>query len=101
MSFWKHLAQYGIVLNVADLGTTIYAVGVQGATELNPIIAPFIMHPALWLAKLVIPTLIFLYLGKLAEKHLYWKVVLAGAVGFYTLVVLSNTVGIYLAAVGL
>jgi hypothetical protein len=84
------LTGVGITLNLADLALTLYAVGVMGAVEANPFIAPFIMHLAFWAFKAVVPTLIWLYMGAQARTDRGWLIFLAVGVGLYTTIVLSN-----------
>ena len=80
----------GIALNVADLGTTIYAIGVLGAVAANPFIAPFIMHPAFWAFKIVVPTLVWLYMGQQAREDKGWMAFLTAGVVVYVAIVASN-----------
>ena len=42
-----------IVLNVVDLGLTLFAVNVLGATEMNPFVAAIVDTPLIFLLKLV------------------------------------------------
>jgi hypothetical protein len=88
------LTAVGITLNVTDLALTTYAVGVMGAVEANPLIAPFIMHPAFWAFKIVVPTLIWLYMGAQARTDKGWMAFLAVGVAVYTAIVVSNVIQI-------
>lgn len=80
----------GISLNLADLCLTVYAVGVMGAVEANPFIAPFIMHPTFWAIKAVVPTLIWLYMGAQAREDKGWLAFLVAGVLLYAAIVASN-----------
>ena len=42
-----------IVLNIVDLGLTLFAVNVLGATEMNPFVAAIVDTPLVFLLKLV------------------------------------------------
>ena len=42
-----------IVLQVVDLGMTLFAVNVLGATEINPVVATILHTPLIYLLKLV------------------------------------------------
>ncbi len=90
----------GITLNAVDLGSTLWALD-HGAQELNPIVAQVIHLPAFWVAKLVIISLIFLYLGRMGNKNPWWFLYLCISVGIYVLVVANNLLGIIAALLGL
>ncbi len=88
------LTGVGITLNLADLALTTYAVGVMGAMEANPFIAPYVMHPAFWAFKAVVPTLIWLYMGQQAREDKGWMAFLGAGVAVYTAIVVSNVIQI-------
>ena len=101
MRRYAWLATLGILLNVADLISTITAIGVYGATEGNPLIADHITAPWFWVAKLVIGTVAFWLLGKHAHESRWNRYTLYLGVGIYTFIVTSNVVGIILLHLGL
>ncbi len=57
-----------IVLQVVDLGLTLFAVNVLGATEINPVVAAILDTPIIFIVKLVYVPLVAVVLAHWWDK---------------------------------
>jgi hypothetical protein len=78
-----------IVLQVVDLGMTLFAVNVLGATEINPVVAAILGTPLIFLFKLVWVPLVAVVLALFRFYVGLWVIV-----AWYAVVVIFNLVSL-------